>query len=126
LAKQTQLYISRAHAYRRRLPHEDRIEALLQSAGFEIIYPEEMTLKEQIKVFSRAKTIVAPHGAGLSNMIWRTENCRIVEIFTPECLNDCYARLAVQLGFDYRYIIIHEGSDAAETAGGVLKTLTAE
>jgi hypothetical protein len=124
-AEQIQLYVSRAHAYRRQLPHEDRIEELLQSVGFKIIYPEEMTLKEQIRVFSQAKTIVAPHGAGLSNMIWRTENCRVVEIFTPECLNDCYARLAVQLGFDYRYIIFHEGSDAEEMAGKVLQMLTA-
>jgi Glycosyltransferase 61 len=125
-AKQTRLYVSRAHAYRRRLPHEDRIEERLQNAGFEIIYPEEMMLKEQIGIFSRATMIVAPHGAGLSNMVWSTGNCRIGEIFTSECQNDCYARLAVQLGFDYRYVILHDGADAEETAENVLTALTAD
>jgi capsular polysaccharide biosynthesis protein len=116
-AEQTQLYISRARAYRRRLSHEDGIEELLQNAGFKIIYPEEMSVKDQITVFSQAKTIVAPHGAGLSNMIWRAGDCRIVEIFTPEWRNDCYARLAVQLGFDYDYVSIDEETRAPETSG---------
>jgi hypothetical protein len=122
-SEQTQLYISRAHAYRRRLPHENGIEELLQNAGFKIIYPEEMSLKDQIKVFSQANTIVAPHGAGLSNMIWRTGDCHIVEIFTPEWLNDCYARLAVQLGFNYNYVSAHDGTEASETVRRILTAL---
>ncbi|NCD35060.1 MAG: glycosyltransferase family 61 protein [Spartobacteria bacterium] len=112
----THIYVSRSQSYRRSLPNEKQLEQLLQNAGFDIIQPEKMSLKDQIAAFSHAEIIVSPHGAGLSNMIWRTGVCSIVEVFTPAWLNDCYARLAVQLGFSYRYIFLEDGMSVTELA----------
>lgn len=120
------IYISRAHAARRQLPHEEEIENLLFNQGFEIIHGEEMSFQEQIETFARAEIIVAPHGAGLSNMIWRTGKCRIVEIFTPDWLNDCYARLSSLLGFEYHYHMLQENALACDTVNSVLATLKSD
>ena len=122
----THIYVSRAHATRRRLPHENEIEKIFSEKDFEIIHGEELTFRDQINIFSRAETIIAPHGAGLSNMIWRSGPCRIVEIFTTDWLNDCYARLSTLLGFDYHYHMLQKPTTARETVDQVLELLSPE
>ncbi len=63
-----------------------------------------LSFVKQIELFSQARTIVAPHGAGLSNMVWASGGLQVLEIFPSGYFNDCYARLSVQLGFGYDYI----------------------
>jgi capsular polysaccharide biosynthesis protein len=99
------LYVSRSKAPRRRLGNEQTLEEKLSSIGFRIVHAEEMSFQDQIAVFSKARFIVAPHGAGLSNIVWADSPCRILEIFPSEMSNDCYARLAVSLGLEYDYVV---------------------
>jgi len=101
--RQRCLYISRREAPKRHIANEDAIEAVLKDNGFETVLAEHLTFLEQVMLFSEAEVIVAPHGAGLANMIWRRGRCRIVELMPP-AFNDVYARLSVQLGFEYKVI----------------------
>ena len=48
--------------------------------------------------------VVGPHGAGLGNLIWADAPCSIVEIFPHAFFNDCFARLAITVGFEYDYV----------------------
>ena len=64
-----------------------------------------MNFHDQINLFSNARIIIGPHGAGLSNMIWASLPCEIIEIFPHNFFNDCYARLAKSLGFGYEYVL---------------------
>lgn len=99
------LYISRRHAPSRAIANEVELENALSAHGFEIIYSEKLTFAEQIELFSQAHTIVALHGAGLSNIIWAPKGLKIMELFSSGYFNDCYARLALQLNFTYNYIM---------------------
>lgn len=62
-----------------------------------IFYPNT-TFNETINYFRHAKLIVAPHGAGLSNIIISNSDCKIIEFYTN---NFCYFTLATTLGLNY-------------------------
>lgn len=81
------IYISRRKASRRRLLNEDAVLEKLLPLGFEVLVCEEMAPAEQVKAFSQAHTIVAPHGAGLTNLIFAPEGCRIFEINLNDKIN---------------------------------------
>lgn len=74
------IYISRKKS-QRAMAFEVEIEDLLKSMDFQVLYAEELTFAEQIEMFSQASTIVAAHGAGVSNTVFAKSDCTIVEIF---------------------------------------------
>ena len=55
---------------------------------------------ETFKLFYRADVIVAPHGAGLGNLVIGKPGAILIEFLTHE-INLCYAQLMVQLGIHY-------------------------
>ena len=61
-------------------------------------------LQEPRRLISNASTIVAPHGAGLANLVAARPGTEVVEILSRNWFNTCYAKLAVQLGCDYRFV----------------------
>lgn len=63
-------YISRSMTKLRQVTNEDALSTFLKERGFQVIHLENMSAVEQIALFSNAKTIVAPHGAGLTNLIY--------------------------------------------------------
>ena len=65
---------------------------------------EYLPFVEQLKIIQGADVIVAPHGAGLANIIVARPGAKIVEIMTQEWANSCYGHLAVSLGLDYMNI----------------------
>ena len=99
------IYVSRSLAPVRPLANEAELEAAMPLRGFHVVRAETLTVKEQMRLFADAEEIVAPHGAGLTNMIWSHRLRRVTEIFQTEQVNDCYARLAVSLGVAYRYVM---------------------
>ena len=113
------LYVSRRKARKRRLVNEQALEDELSSVGFSIVHPEDTPFKDQIALFSKAQFIVAPHGAGLSNIVWADPPCRVLEIFPSDIFNDCYARLAVSLGLGYDYLV----SEADDSSSGRVRIL---
>lgn len=100
------LYISRRSTNRRRLANEAELEQRLRhDHGFRICAPETLTFQEQAATFASARIVVAPHGAGLANLIFATPGGQLIELFHPEHPNLCYERLAKVAGFGYRSII---------------------
>jgi len=55
-------------------------ELLLALKGWESVRLETMSIADQIKTFSEASHILAPHGAGLVNLLWCQEGTRVTEI----------------------------------------------
>ena len=58
-----------------------------------------MSYIEQVKLFAQAKIIVAPHGAGLTNLIF-ANNTIILELFGAYVGRE-FANLARGMGFKY-------------------------
>lgn len=99
------IYISRKNSLKRKIFNENEIESYLDLIGFSIIYAENYSIIDQIKIFSSADFIISPHGAGLSNIIWNPNHKKkIIEIFPTYVRNDCFASIAVTLNYYYDYI----------------------
>ena len=71
------IYVARSSVYRSILNDHEVINALVE-LGFSIVYPENLSFAEQIALFSNAKIIVGPTGAGMTNMVFAGADCKIV------------------------------------------------
>lgn len=97
------LYISRRLASRRVVNEADLTKALAP-LGYETVLLEGRSLREQVELFSTARRVIAPHGAGLANMLWMSPGARVLEIrLADDSHNNCYFTLASALGIDYFY-----------------------
>lgn len=74
------IYISRKLASKRKITNESEIIDILKKYNYEIVYCENIPFVDQVKLFSLAKNIVAPHGAGLTNLFWSKSNTTILEL----------------------------------------------
>jgi len=110
------LYASRREQTNRRVLNEDEIEAMLAQMGFRIIVPGEMSVPAQIEAFSRARVVVAPHGAALANMVFAPPEAILVEICSSAILHMGEVRfLASAAGQQVRTVV---SDDVAPAAGG--------
>ena len=75
---------------KRRLKNEDKVQEYLISEGFLIVNLEELTLDEQVSLFSTASVVIGFHGAGLANIIFCNTNINIVEIVDSDCVYPSY------------------------------------
>jgi capsular polysaccharide biosynthesis protein len=105
------IYISRAAARRRRVTNEAEVATTLKAHSFTEVRLEELNWREQISVFRQAKLIVAPHGAGLANLIFCQRGTRVIELFSRSYLNGCFWQLAALRGLDY-FPLVPPGREA--------------
>ncbi|WP_168203200.1 glycosyltransferase family 61 protein [Marinobacter fonticola] len=98
---QRKVFISRLNAARRRLVNEEDIWALLEPQGFERVLMEEMTFEDQVRLMRETAVLVAPHGAGLTNMLFCPKGTHIVEIADLSFPNPNFYALASALGHRY-------------------------
>ncbi len=110
------IYVSRENARRRRVVNEAELWAQLQARGFVKVRPEELTWREQIAAFRHAKAIVAPHGAGLANVMFCSGGVRVVEFFNRSYVNGLFWRLAALKGLDYRPVMAAGDEPLAQIA----------
>jgi hypothetical protein len=71
-------------------PHRKVIHAILG----------DFSSNEQVKLFSHAALIVAPHGAGFTNLVFAQEYANVIEIFNQDA-NFLYSTWAVALHLNY-------------------------
>lgn len=99
------LYISRQGASRRRLRNEAEIIACLQGAGFTVVSFEGRSFVEQIGLMSAARIVVAPHGAGLTNLVFCPPQTTVIELFPDSYHEYSYETLCYVLEFKYHALI---------------------
>jgi len=83
------IYISRSRSHllnwckgvkRRQLANEADIVPLLQPLGFELIFLEDYSLVEKIRIFQEAKVLITPSGGALTMCFFANRKSTIVEI----------------------------------------------
>jgi len=99
------LYLSRGEAKYRRVLNEDAVCDVLRQYGFEIVRLEALPFSGQARLLSEAAVVVAPHGAGLSNVVFCAPGTKVIEIFAPELVTGFYWRLCTESQLDYYYIL---------------------
>lgn len=98
------IYVSRRGS-RRAFPDEPVIEQFLKGRGVEIIRSELLSVAEQIQVFSEAHTLIAPHGAGLANLIFMPLGSQVIELMSPRYANPCFSILSAHANVRYAQIL---------------------
>jgi len=99
------LYVSRNDASRRRILNEGEIFALLQKHGFQKVQLSRLSFKEQAELFYSAEVVVAPHGAGLSHLVFCAPKTPVLEIFSPAYFHPCYWHVCDRIGLSYHYFL---------------------
>ena len=79
------IYVSRRLAATRRVSNEAEVVALLRKRGFEDIALEELSFAAQVELFAECEIVVAPHGAGLANIVFAPPGCMVIEIAPEDC-----------------------------------------
>ena len=74
------VYVSRQNSNYRNLVNEEDIINKLKSMNFMIVDTNNMSIFDQIKIFSSAKKIISPTGSALTNIIFCKKGTKIVEI----------------------------------------------
>jgi capsular polysaccharide biosynthesis protein len=99
------LYIDRRAAPNRVLANENEVIAALARFGVVPVALEGRTLESQAALFADAELIVAPHGAGLANIVFAPRDCRVVELLPNAYANWCFRRLAAACGLAYDCVV---------------------
>lgn len=97
------LYITRAGAGRRRVANEAALVELARARGYEVVALETLSLRQSAELLSQAEAVLAPHGAGLANIVFAPPNCRVVEFFSLH-ISPEYWLLAARMGLDYTLV----------------------
>jgi capsular polysaccharide biosynthesis protein len=105
------IYVSRENAGRRRVLNDAELWPQLEARGFTKLRLEELSWRDQINAFAHAREVVAPHGAGLTNLVFSPADTRVVEFFHRAYVNPCFGRLAELRNLDY-HAVIPAGPDA--------------
>lgn len=100
------LWVSRRFARRRWLSNEDDVVGLLKNHGFQVIYPEHLSVAEQLKLFSRATLVAGMHGAGLTNIAMMTPGTSVLEVrLQGDWHNNSYFSLSAACELPYSYVL---------------------
>lgn len=96
------VFVSRADATIRQVKNREEIQSVLDDFGFETYILSELTVAEQIDLFANAEIVVAPHGAGLTNLVY-AKDVAVVELFGDKKIAS-FARLAEMLDHEYAFL----------------------
>jgi capsular polysaccharide biosynthesis protein len=98
-------YLTRINAQARKIVNEGEVRDFLESHGFETIMLEKLTFEEQVRVFQRAGTILAPNGSGMQNFIFSPTSVRLFVVTQGHVHNLAnFNGQARALGFDPQFI----------------------
>jgi hypothetical protein len=101
--KKERIFLSRGKARMRRVLNEGKLYQELKKLGFERYCLEDMSIDDQIELFYNAESVVAPHGAGLANLIF-SDRIRVLEIFPFKYIKPSFFYLSKSLGHQYYYV----------------------
>ena len=100
------LYLTRGTAPRtRRYCEEEELMPELERRGFTVVDPGTLSVQEQIDIFADAEIIVAPHGAGLTNVTFSPPDVRVLEMFASTYVHLGLWAICEALGADYHYLV---------------------
>jgi capsular polysaccharide biosynthesis protein len=88
------LYIDRRAAHKRRMANQTDVATRLAELGFKAVVLEHLPLDEQIETVAQAEVIVAPHGAGLTHVMFARPGLKVLEIFPEGWSPHIFVRLA--------------------------------
>jgi tetratricopeptide (TPR) repeat protein/capsular polysaccharide biosynthesis protein len=99
------IYISRSKSRHRQVINEPEVLELIGKYGFIPIFLECLSFSEQVALFKNADYIIAPHGSGLTNILFCDPETTIIEFFAPRYLRSDYLIISQQLQLKHYYLL---------------------
>ncbi len=105
------IFLSRPSSSLRFIENLSELEAVLKKFNFEIIDTSQKGFEQQIQIFDQCRYLVAIHGAGISNIIFRAgKKLSLLEIVQPSpYIPFHYALICKLYGYDYDVMIGNKG-----------------
>ena len=98
------IFVSRRDAKNRNITNQE--ELLMALKGWETIILEDLPIKQQVKIFAEASHVVAPHGAGLTNLLWCRPKTKVFELTHRAFISKkVYPSLSKHLGLVHRVVL---------------------
>ncbi|WP_157735834.1 glycosyltransferase family 61 protein [Granulosicoccus antarcticus] len=102
----TRFYLSRRDAPgKREIKNEKDLVGALKHRGYDELVMSELSIEDQVAAFARAESIVAPHGAGLVNLMFAPETARLLEILPENYRMAYFFRLSQVRGMRYSQVL---------------------
>lgn len=100
------IYITRADSKIRKLSNEKEIFGYLSKIGFSFTILTGMPFSAQFSIFNSAKIIVAPHGAGLTNLLFCSSGSLVIELIPDNKISNpnLFEELCDYKKIEYHYI----------------------
>lgn len=100
------VYVSRKLAPKRKAHNELEVELMLRKRGFEIVYSEQLSVKQQIELMAETKLLACLHGAALTNILFLPKEAKVLELRNiGDSKTQCYFNLASALELEYYYTL---------------------
>lgn len=98
------IFVSRQDALTRKLTNAEELFIALK--GWEVVTLSDLSIREQMQIFSEAAEIITTHGAGLVNLLWCQMGTKVVEIGLPDQVHKkVYPVLSHCLGLNHKLIL---------------------
>jgi hypothetical protein len=107
------LYVTRAASLGRQLVNEAQVIAVCRQLGFEVVSPEQYSLRDQAALFQSAECVIGVKGAALANVVFGSSATRLFVLSPADWPDPFFWDLAGQRGMAYgemfgRIVDIHE------------------
>ncbi|MEG3953923.1 tetratricopeptide repeat protein [Microcoleus sp. herbarium2] len=112
------IYISREKASYRRIVNDKDVVGCLEKFGFRTVKLETMSVAEQAACLAAAKVVVAPHGAGLTNLVFCSPGTKVIEIFSPIYVPICFWTISNLCDLKHYYLIAELFDDQTQKYAG--------
>ena len=107
------VYVSRANDSRS-LAGEERLERRLEELGFTIFHPGDRSdWLDQVAIFAGAETVIGPHGAGLSNVVFCPDGAEVIELQPDAYSADMFAAICAVRGLRHTAVRLPVGQGSA-------------
>lgn len=118
------LYVGRRSSRVRRVVGEDILISKLKEIGFEHVFFEDYSIKDQAKLVNSCEFLVGLHGAGMANMIFAENSCQIFELTNLQTLMGRlgdFNPLAVASHVNYNLVVLDHDFDNPEVIPKITK-----
>ena len=91
-----------------KLINNNEVIKYLKSKRYKCLRLTELNLKDQISIFKNCNTIIAPHGAGLTNIAFCKKNTKVIEIIPHDNKNYLFKRISKINKLKYKSIYLNK------------------
>ena len=106
------IFLNRKSNFQRNIKNIGAITEILKKYEFELIFAEELSYENQVKLFREVKWFVGIHGAGLTNLLHaEIPDLRVLEIFSESLVHASFYRFLKILNVQYYDAIVGDAFD---------------